>query len=129
MRAVARLFQGEGTNVRRATKLDKNMAWGDCDNGNEVDEENSQPQRMGKVWQVENGARANLMPRCCANIRGRKAPVEDKQIGALEEIPFSKLALELLMMSMTSAGQCQTMSMQVLRCYRNVNVSRPLVCD
>ncbi len=114
MLAVARRFQGEGIDVRGATKLDRNMGWGGCDEGTQVKEESSQPQRVGKARQVENGARADLMPHCCANISNRRPPVEDNQIGALDEIPFSNLALELLMMSMPSAKQCQTMSLHVL---------------
>ena len=129
MLAVARRFHGDGIDVKGATKLDRNMGWGGCDEGTQVKEESSQPQRVGKARQVENGARANLMPHCCANISNRRPPVEDNQIGALDEIPFSNLALELLMMSMTSAKQCQTMSLHVLKCYRKTNVSRPLVCD
>ncbi len=74
MRAVARLFQGEGTNVRRATKLDKNMACGDCDNGGEVDEENSQPQRMGNMSQVENGGACQFDAPLLRKYKGQEGP-------------------------------------------------------
>ena len=68
LRAVARRFQGEGIDARRATKLDKNSGWGDCDDGAEVKEESSQPQRVGNVRQVENGTRAILFCPTAARI-------------------------------------------------------------